>query len=110
MAGARDVGEVEAVSLLKSIVGAGADAVAVLSLLVNIYLWRALRASEAARAADKDETIRMLRAELERTKTSDTRVLSEIGDMVAMIRRQGRPGGGQARIAGGSRHVAGDDG
>lgn len=73
---------------LGELLGEGAKPVAVISLLINIYLWRALRTAEQRHNAVLEEEIKLLRAEAERTKTADNRVFEEMAGLVRMLHRR----------------------
>lgn len=86
----------EAVQLITSIVATGAQPVAVLSILVNVFQWRERQKLSERLEDHQEETIRLLRAELERTKSSDNRILSEMAAMASLFGPHDRRGGKDA--------------
>lgn len=82
------------VSLLNEILVTGSKPVAILSILLNFYLWRALRTSDKALMESRIEEIERMRAELDRLRNSDHVMLRQMDHMVRVVQETQKPKAG----------------
>lgn len=81
-----DVDPTQLVALFDGILATGSKPVAILSLLLNLYLWRSLRASDKALMESRIEEIERMRAELERLRNSDRMMMGQMDYMTHVIK------------------------
>lgn len=88
-----DLDPTQLVALLDGILATGSKPVAILSLLLNFYLWRALRASEKSLMESRLEEIERMRSELSLLRNSDKMMLRQMDHMVNVV-KETRPRAG----------------
>jgi len=83
--------ESDTLKLLGDIVDTGAKPVAILSLLVNLYLWRSFQARQQRVEELLLQARDTAREELEKTKEDNSQLLRETARLAALFRDERQP-------------------
>lgn len=94
------------VALLDGILSTGSQPIAILSILLNVYLWRAYRASEKTLMESRLEEIERMRAELAQLRRVDQLTMRELEGLTNVVKEQTDRGGaaGPRRRSGRAQH------